>query len=334
MATLDFWEGRPTLITGGAGFGGAHLCEQLLQRGAHITVLDQILPPDSYLRLAALSDKVHFVAGDIRDADSLKLLCERFQFDTVFHCAAQPIVSISNTLPAQTAAVNITGTYNVLEAVRASRYVQRLVFASSGAYYGATNTDGAIPEEAPPLPAANIYAPTKVAGDIAVRCYARIYGLKAAVCRWMNTYGPGDTNFSRIVPVTLRRLLRGERPLIDGTDGSNVLEMLHVRDMAEAYVAVAEHLTDEGVSGEAFNFGSGTPLTLREVVMAVTRAWNEVSGEAIPEEPLITGPYVGTIKYLDITKARQRLNWQPQITLEAGLRETVEWYRVHRQIVE
>ncbi|MDQ3815667.1 MAG: GDP-mannose 4,6-dehydratase, partial [Armatimonadota bacterium] len=332
-ADMNFWHGRPTLITGGAGFGGAHLCQQLLQRGARIAVLDQALPPDSYLHLAALADRIHFIQGDIRDADGLKLLCERFQFDTIFHCAAQPIVSISNTLPAETAAMNIMGTYNVLEAMRASRRVQRLVFASSGAYYGATSTDQAIPEDAPPLPAANIYAPTKVAGDIAVRCYAKTYGLKAAVCRWMNTYGPGDTNFSRIVPATIRRLLRGERPLIDGTDGTNVLEMLHVRDMAEGYIAVAERLDNPAVCGEAFNFGSGAPLTLREVAMAITRAWNEVSNDAVPQEPLITGPRVNTIKYLDITKARRLLNWQPRISLDDGLRETVAWYRAHRHVV-
>lgn len=323
---MSFWAGRGVLVTGGAGFGGAHLCEQLLARGADIAVLDRLLPPDSYLHLAHLQDKIHFIAGDIRDAENLKLLLQRFEFDTVFHTAAQPIVSISNRLPAETAAINITGTYNVLEAVRLARNPPRLVFASSGAYYGATNTRQAIHEDAPPLVAGNIYAPSKVAGDIAVRCYAKIYNLPTAVCRWMNTYGPGDTNFSRIVPATLRRLARGERALIDGTDGSNVLELLHVRDMAEGYIAVAEHLDDEAVRGEAFNFGGGVPLTLREAVMAVTRAWNQETGQAVDEEPLITGPRVDSVKYLDISKAKRLLNWQSNTPLDEGLRETVRWY--------
>lgn len=324
---MSFWPGRAVLVTGGAGFGGAHLCQQLLARGARVAVLDRLLPPDSYLHAAHLRDQIHFIAGDIRDADNLKLLFERFEFDTVFHTAAQPIVSISNRLPIETAAVNITGTYNVLEAVRLARSAPALVFASSGAYYGATNTREAIAEDAPPLVASNIYAPSKVAGDIAVRCYARIYGIKAAVCRWMNTYGPGDTNFSRIVPATLRRLARGERALIDGTDGSNVLELLHVRDMAEGYIAVAQHLDNEAVRGEAFNFGGGAPLTLREAVTAVTRAWNAETGEAIDEEPLVIGPRVESVKYLDISKAKRLLDWQPNTPLEEGLRETVAWYR-------
>lgn len=332
---MNFWTGRSVFVTGGAGFCGAHLCDQLLHRGAHVHVLDRVLPHDSYLRLSGLHERVHFINGDILDASHLNWLLERFEIDTVFHLAAQPIVSISNSRPAETAAINITGTYNLLEAVRTSRCAKRLVFASSGAYYGATNTSTAIPEDAPPLVAANIYAPTKVAADLAVRCYAKIYGMQTATCRWMNTYGPGDTNFSRIVPATLRRLMYGEPPLIDGTDGTNVLEMLHVRDMVEAYLAVAERLTPEysgndQVRGEAFNCGGGIPITLRDVVSSITRAWNAVTGEEVPESPVITGPHIKSVKYLDIAKAAELLDWQPRIALDDGLRETVEWFRAHR----
>jgi nucleoside-diphosphate-sugar epimerase len=330
---MSFWTHRPVLVLGGAGFGGAHLCEQLLRRGARVWVLDKVLWPDSYLRFAGLETQISFVPGDLRDAGELKLLIERLEVDTIFLVAAQPIVSISNTLPLETAEVNIMGTYHVLEACRLSRKTKRLVFASSGAYYGATNTTEAIPEDAPPLPAANIYAPSKVAADLAVRCYAKIYGLQTAVCRWMNTYGPGDTNFSRIVPVTIRRLLRGEQPVIDGTDGSNILELLHVRDMAEGYIAVAEQLENPQVCGEAFNFGSGSPLSLREAVVQLTRAWNIVSGEQVEEEPLISGPRVQSVKYLDIHKAQERLGWQPGTDLEAGLQETVAWYLAHRKLL-
>jgi nucleoside-diphosphate-sugar epimerase len=239
-------------------------------------------------------------------------------------------VTISNALPLETAELNVMGTYHVLEACRLSRRSKRLVFASSGAYYGATDTSVAIPEDAPPLPAANIYAPTKVAADIAVRCYAKVYGLKTAVCRWMNTYGPGDTNFTRIVPASIRRLMRGERPLIDGTDGTNVLELLHVRDMAQGYLAAAERLDSAGVCGEAFNFGSGAPLSLRDAITELTRAWNAVAKETVPEEPLISGPQVKSVKYLDIAKARERLDWKPQTELRAGLEETVAWYLAKR----
>lgn len=324
---MNFWNNHRALVTGGAGFGGAHLCEMLLNRGANVCVLDKELPRDSYLLRANLLENLDFVKIDIRDADALKLLLARRSFDTIFHVAAQPIVGISNRFPAQTFEINAGGTINVLEAARLCQSPPRVVFASSGAYYGATNTREAIPEDAPPLPAANIYAPSKVAGDVAVRSYAKTYGLRAAVCRWMNTYGPGDTNFSRIVPATLRRLSQGKRALIDGTDGTNILELLHVRDMAAGYLAIAEKLDDSQVCGEAFNFGGGVPMSLQEVTRAVTRAWNEVASQTIEEEPEITGPKVESVKYLNIEKAARVLAWQPRIELHAGLCETVEWFR-------
>ena len=329
---MTFWKNHRALVTGGAGFGGAHLCEALLQRGAQVTVLDKELLRDSYLQRAELLPHLDLLTLDIRDADALKLLLERRRFDTVFHVAAQPIVGIANRLPAETFAVNVGGTINVLEAARLCGAPPRVVFASSGAYYGATSTREAISEDAPPLPAANIYAPSKVAGDVAVRSYAKTYGLRAAVCRWMNTYGPGDTNFSRIVPATLRRLSQGKRALIDGTDGSNVLELLHVRDMASGYLSIAQKLDEPQVRGEAFNFGGGIPLSLHEVTRAVTRVWNQISGEEIDEEPEITGPKVSSVKYLDIEKAARVLAWQPRIELHAGLCETVEWFRRFEEV--
>jgi nucleoside-diphosphate-sugar epimerase len=326
---MSFWLQHRTLVLGAAGFCGAHLCQQLVARGASVLAVDKWLPPDSYLRRSGTLEQVHFETGDILDLPSLKLLLERFPVDTVFLLAAQPIVTISNQLPLETAHANIIGTYNVLEAIRGSRRPPRLLFASSGAYYGLTNTTEAIPEEAPPLVAGNIYAPTKAAADLAVRCYAKIYGLNTVTCRWMNTYGPGDTNFSRIVPSTMRRLASGERAHIDLTDGTNVLEMLHVRDMIEAYLRAAEHVEEDGVRGEAFNFGGGEPLTLLHVVREIARAWNSATGQELPIEPEITGPKVQSVKYLDISKARRLLGWEPQIPLFDGLLETAQWYRTH-----
>ena len=321
------WKNQRALVVGAAGFCGAHLCDQLVRRGAKVIGLDKSLLPDSWLGSSGALSQIHWQDGDILDLANLKLLLARFPVDTVFLLAAQPIVSISNQLPLETAHVNIIGTYNVLEAVRAQAKPPKLVFASSGAYYGATNTQSAIGEDEPALVASNIYAPTKAAADLAVRCYAQIYGLRAASCRWMNTYGPGDTNFSRIIPATMKRLNAGKPGLIDGTDGTNVLEMLHVRDMIEAYLAVAENLDRSEVRGQAFNFGGGAPLKLKHIVREAARAWNEANRTEVEIEPEISGPKVNSVKYLDINKAREVLGWMPQISLDEGLRETARWYR-------
>ncbi len=321
------WSTQRTLVLGAAGFCGAHLCDQLVQRGAHVIGFDKSLPRDSWLYSSGAINQIDWQFGDILDLDSLKLLLAHNSVDTIFLLAAQPIVAVSNQLPLETAHTNIIGTYNVLEAIRAQSTPPALVFASSGAYYGATNTQSAIGEDEAALVASNIYAPTKAAADLAVRCYAQIYDLRAATCRWMNTYGPGDLNFSRIVPATMKRLQAGRRGCIDGTDGTNILEMLHVRDMIEAYLAVAANIERAEVRGQAFNFGGGAPLQLSHVAREAARAWNEINKTNIEIEPEISGPKTDSVKYLDISKAREVLGWKPQISLQDGLRETAHWYR-------
>lgn len=317
------WQGRPCLVTGGFGFGGSHLCLALLERGASVLVFDRWRPPDSHLDRSGAGGRIHFVQGDIRDTDLLKLTLERFEIDTVFHVAAQPIVPIANLHPAETLSVNVQGTYSVLEAIRTGAPGRRLVFASSGAYYGTTTTDGPLDEEAPPLTATNIYAPSKVAADVAVRTYARVYGIPAGVCRFMNTYGPGDANFSRIVPRAARNLVQGDPyDFGDRDDGSTRLDFLHIRDMSGAYLSLAEHLDE--VSGQAFNFGSGVPVSVREVARIAS-----LSFDGIEREPLFRGrsPARPVIKYLDISKARTLLGWSPTLDLEAGLVDAMTWYR-------
>lgn len=315
------WAHKRVLVLGAAGFCGTHLCATLLERGAQVVAFDR-----APLSRSFESPQIRYERGDLLDLPRLRSLLEQHEIEVVFHLAAQPIASTSIEFPIQTMQDNITGTYNVCEAIRLSPAQPKLVFASSGAVYGATNAAQAIEEDEPFLVASNIYAPTKAAADLAVRCYAQVYGLRAATCRWMNTYGPGDRNFSRVVPATLQRAFQGKPGLIAATDGTNVLELLHVRDMIEAYLRVAELLDRSEVRGEAFNFGGGRPLVLRDVVEAVTRAWNEATGEQVPVEPEICGPKVQSVKYLDISKAKRVLDWKPRIGLEEGLRETASWY--------
>lgn len=319
----QWWKGRPCLVTGGAGFGGSHLCARLVELGAEVHVLDRVLPRTSYLVLSGTDTRVNFIGGDIRDLDLMRLTLERQAIDTLFHLAAQPIAPMSNVLPMETLSVNALGTYSVLEAVRVSQSCRRLVFASSGAYYGTTTTDRPLAEDDAPLAANNIYAPSKVAGDAAVRAYAQVFKIKAAVCRFMNTYGPGDTNFSRVVPRAIRNLLRGEPyDFGDRDDGSTRLDYTHIRDMANAYLRVAEHLDD--VSGEAFNFGQGRPTATRELTALISRVF-----DGRERTPRFGGAPRATpiVKYLDISKAKRVLDWQPTTSLEQGLLETADWYR-------
>jgi len=321
--TKTYWRGRKCLVTGGMGFGGSHLCEQLLLRGAHVYILDQIFPRNSYMFLMGLLDHVDHITGDIRDVGLLSVIIDRFEIEMVFHLAAQPIVPMSNTLPLETLSINAMGTYAVLDAVRTSQSCNSLVFASSGAYYGTTTQDTPILEDAPPMQATNIYAPSKVAGDIAVRCYSQVYDIKTSVCRFINTYGPGKTEFSTIVPRAIKTLI-DDAPYDfgDRDDGTTVLDYLHVRDMARGYIAAAENL--DRYSGEAFNFGGGNPISVADLVKLISRIY-----DGKEREPVFHGPRKKTPihKCLDTTKAHKLLGWQSRTSLSDGLKETIQWYQ-------
>ena len=317
------WKGRKCLVTGGLGCGGSHLCEQLLARGARVYALDRVRHGNSYLVLTGLIDEVEFIQGDVRDMDLLKILLERHEIDTVFHLAAQPIVPASCVLPYETLSINVLGTYAVLEAVRISSCASTLVFASSGAYYGTTTDSEPIAEDRAPGTAANIYAPSKVAGDIAVRCYARAYEMKAAVCRFINTYGPGNCNFSTIVPAAITRLMNGDSyDFGPRDDGTTTFDYLHVRDMTRGYLAVVENI--DKVSGEAFNFGGGTAISVGDLVRLISRLY-----DGKEREPVFHGLKrdVPIRKCLDTRKAERVLGWRPSISLEDGLQETIDWYK-------
>lgn len=319
------WDARPCLVTGGTGFGGSHLCSELLHRGAKVYVLDRVFPRNSYLELTGLASRVEYIQGDVRDLDLLRVTLERYEIDSIFHLAAQPLAPMSNVLPYETLSINALGTFAVLEAMRTTKSAKTLVFASSGAHYGATTTDKAIGEDDALCNAVNLYGPSKTAADVAVRSYANVFGMHAAVCRFMNTYGPGDTNFSRIVPRAVRSLLTGAAyDFGDRDDGSTRLDFLHIRDMTGAYISVAEHM--DVAKGEAFNFGRGTPVSTGDVARVASRAF-----DGRDREPLFHGAPRAkpVVKYLDIRKAKQLLGWEPRTSLEDGLRETIDWYRTN-----
>jgi nucleoside-diphosphate-sugar epimerase len=320
---MNHWTGVKCLITGGYGFGGGHLCEQLLDLGARVYVLDRESPNTSYLALSGLAPRVHFIPGDVRDLGLVKTTLDRFEIDIVFHLAAQPIVPVCNSSPYESLSINVLGTYSVLEAIRTSCKPASLIFASSGAYYGTTFESDPISEDHPPLPAANIYAPSKVAGDVAVRAYARTYGLRASVCRFINTYGPGNTNFGTIVPKTISTLINGQPfDFGDRDDGTSTFDYLNIRDMTRGYLAVGENIGM--MSGEAVNFGGGNPISVRDLVQLISRLF-----DGREREPIFHGKKkdIPVRKCLDTTKAYEKLNWKPSISLENGLKETIEWYK-------
>jgi CDP-glucose 4,6-dehydratase len=313
------------LVTGGRGFVGAWLCNELLGRGELVVSLDRVGREGrpSALSLLEIDDRVDEVEGDLVNAELLRRTLADHRVSTVFHLAAQTIVGTAADSPAATFDANIRGTWTLLEACR-EHGVEAVVVASSDKAYGAHEElpyreDFALRPTAP-------YEVSKAAADLIARSYWHAYGLPVAVTRFANVYGGADTNFSRLIPEAVSAALDGRSPVLR-SDGSPERDFLYVEDAARAYLAIGDALGRDEVRGQAFNAGGGRPHAVGSVVEVIAR----LAGTGVEPDVRGTGNPAGEIdrQYVDPTKIRELVGWQPEVDLEEGLRRTIEWYRAH-----
>jgi CDP-glucose 4,6-dehydratase len=281
---------------------------------------DQV--PASRFYSSGAADRISVVYGPLQDYDLLERALNEYEIDVVFHLAAQTLVGIANRSPLSTFDTNIRGTWLLLEAARRVSTVKSIVVASSDKAYGIHET---LPyDETFALQGAYPYDVSKSCADLIAASYAATYGVPVAITRCGNFYGGGDLNFNRVVPGTIRSVLRGERPLIR-SDGTLTRDYIYIEDAVHAYMTLAEHLRlDSELNGEAFNFSAENPLSVTDVVGAVIREMDR--GDL---QPIILNEASNEIphQYLSSEKARRLLGWSPTFTLQEGLRRTIAWYR-------
>lgn len=315
------WRGRNVFVTGCTGILGSWLTMALVDRGANVVGLIYDEDPRSQLVRSGYDKCIIHVHGSVTDYALMERVFNEYEVDTCFHLAAQALVTVANRAPLSTFETNIKGTWTVLEAARRCPTLTRLVLASSDKAYGEHEDLPYI--EDTPLQGRHPYDVSKSCADLIALAYAVTYGLPVGITRCGNIYGGGDLHWDRVVPGTIRSVLRGERPIVR-SDGTPTRDYLYVEDIVNAYILLAERLDDPAIQGQAFNFGLNDPKTVLEVVEAIL----EVAGR--PDlEPIILNEPLHEIRhqYLDSTKARRLLGWEPEWTLEAGLRETLNWYR-------
>ena len=317
----NFWLDRPTCVTGASGLVGGWLVRRLVEAGADVTCLVRDWVPQSELVRAHLLERVKVVRGDVRDQALLERALGEYEIDTVIHLAAQTIVGIANRNPLSTFETNVGGTWTLLEACRRSPAVKQIILASSDKAYGDRVT---LPyDETMPLQGRHPYDVSKSCADLIGQAYATTCDLPVVVTRCGNFYGGGDLNWNRLVPGTIRSVLRGQRPIIR-SDGQYVRDYFYVEDGAVVYMLLAERLAaSPDLRGHAFNFSNEVPVTVLELAQRILA----LMGSGL--EPDIRNEAMNEIRhqYLSATKARQALGWQPLFTLEEGLRRTIAWYR-------
>ncbi|ETW94733.1 MAG: sugar dehydratase/epimerase yfnG [Candidatus Entotheonella factor] len=318
----SFWSGRTVFVTGCTGLLGSWLSRYLVGYGATVVGLVRDWVPECELFRAGTVQQMCVVRGDVCDRELLERVLGEHEIDTVFHLAAQTIVGIANRNPVSTFETNVRGTWCVLEACRRSPAVKQIVVASSDKAYGIHET---LPyAETSALQGQFPYDVSKSCADLIATSYAATYKLPVCVTRCGNLYGGGDLNWNRLIPGTIRSVLGGERPIIR-SDGSYIRDYFYVEDGVLAYLALAQQLAgNRNLSGEAFNFSNEVQVSVLELVQDILRLAGrhdltpDIRSEATHEIPH---------QYLDASKARRVLGWQPQFQMAEGIERTIEWYR-------
>jgi len=316
----EFWRDRSVFVTGATGLVGGWLVKRLLAAEASVVCLVRDWVPQSELVRTGALDHVRVVRGDVCDQQVLERVLGEYEVETVLHLAAQAIVGIANANPLSTFDTNIAGTWRLLESCRRSPRVKQIVLASSDKAYGDAPQ---LPyTEDTPLRGRHPYDVSKSCADLIAQSYFATYQLPVAITRCGNFFGGGDLNWNRIVPGTIRAILRGRPPVIR-SDGQFVRDYLYVEDGAAAYMHLAEQLAQRPeLAGHAFNFSHEDQLTVHDLVRRILAAMESNI------QPRVMGEASHEIRWqhLSAAKARELLGWRPLFGLDEGLKRTISWY--------
>ncbi|MGC1105617.1 MAG: SDR family oxidoreductase [Candidatus Acidiferrales bacterium] len=303
------------LVTGGAGFIGSNIVDELLRRGHEVTVLDDFSSGKEE-NLASAVKKIRLIRGDICDLEAAREACEGA--DYVLHLAARTSVPRSVKDPIETNRVNIDGTLNVLVAARDAK-VRRVVYAASSAAYGETPT---LPKvETMPSDPISPYGLTKLVGEMYAQLFGRAYGLENVSIRYFNVFGPRQdptSQYSGVLSRFMLAVIEGSAPIVFG-DGEQSRDFTYVDNVVDVSLRACEAA---GASGKVFNGGTGVRISLNDVLKLL----GKITGGAIRVQ--YDQPRTGDILHsqADIKLAAQVLGYQPRVDFEDGLRRTWKWY--------
>lgn len=320
-------KGKKVLVTGGCGFVGSHVVKKLVMEGAKVYVLDLFYDEKSYFKTEGLDKKVTFIPGSVTDYELVLTTITNNEVELVYHLAAQAIVPIAYYTPRNTLNINVMGTVNVLNACNESNKIRGVIVASSDKAYGNLKIGKNEYKETDKLEGLHPYDVSKSCTDLITRAYFCTYELPVVITRFGNIYGPGDNNYSRLIPGAIKSMIEGETFEIR-SDGKSVREYVYVEEVANAYVLMGEKFYDSSLNtevnfvGHAFNLGSGEFKSVMGVVDEIKQNHERFN-----------------IKILNNTKSEikeQRLNsqkvkdvvgWVHKTSFSNGLEKTVEWYR-------
>jgi nucleoside-diphosphate-sugar epimerase len=304
------------VVTGGGGFIGSHIVEELVRRNETVTVIDNF-STGKHENVEPFEGDVDVIEADIAEAKNLTQFLKGA--DYVIHQAAIPSVPKSIIDPVKSHNANVNGTLRLLVACREAG-VKRVVYASSSSLYGDSPTlpkhEGMMPNPLSP------YGAQKLFGEMYCQVFTRAYGLETVALRYFNVFGPrqdATSQYSGVLALFIPAVLQDRRPTIHG-DGLQSRDFTFVKNVVEANLLACKA---PGVGGEVFNIACGDRITVNSMLQQI----NKITGKDIA--PIYGDPRKGDIKHshADITRAKERLGYQPKVSFEDGLKSTIEWYR-------
>ena len=321
VVNKHFWKNKTVLITGFEGFLGSNLTQALIHCGTKVVGLDIKTGRKETILTAADYRRMTVIKGSVTNYRLLEDILTRKKIDVVFHLAAEAIVGRCHSNPLRTFSANIKGAWNLLEACRSAKTVKSIVVASSDKAYGSHKK---LPyTEDAPLIGNHPYDVSKSCADLIAYTYFHTYNLPAAVTRCGNIYGPGDFNFSRIIPDALQ-CIKNNKTLLIRSDGRFVRDYVYVDDIVAGYIRIAELFAKCKLSGEAFNLSGEKPISVIKLLKEINRV--TFYGRKLKYKIMNTAKYEIKEQYLSSLKARRILGWKPENSLEKGLKKTMKWY--------
>ncbi|OYV49457.1 MAG: hypothetical protein B7Z77_07955 [Acidocella sp. 20-58-15] len=316
---MSFWQGKKVLITGATGFLGGWVVRQLLEQGVDIIAISRRPRPNSQFELAGFDRRTTIIRGTAEDPAVVAGAFAAHELAAVFHLASMVDVNAALREPAAALRASIQSTINLLEQIRLHQPNALMIVASSDKAYGTQPTPF---QEDKPLEPKHPYEIAKATQDLIAQSYGRLFNLNVAITRCGNYFGGYDFAFERIIPYTIRQILRGQAPVLR-SDGNFTRDFLYIEEAAQVHLMLAERLAaDSNLRGQAFNFSHEVAVPIIGLVAQISR----MMGSDL--QPIIASTAQAEIKHmrLDTTKARTQLGWQPAVDFDAALARTVKWY--------
>ena len=326
----DYWRNKKVLITGINGFVGGNLCNALLNQGAEVFGLIRNNNEDTYLFHESLDKKIRIFKGDLCDKDLFSRIISEEQINSIFHLAAQVEVGVGMSNPYLTFETNVRGTYSLLEACRLfPDTLESIVIASSDKSYGSYPVEKMPYKEDYPLLPKFPYDTSKACANLVAQSYANdIYKLPIIVTRFCNIYGPGQLNFSAVVPDGIRSALKYST-FIPRSDGSMTRDFLHVDDVSNLYLVMGEELANNpSIRGEIFNAGPNEPVSVKQILEMIFSLANNKKDLGKIIDLMKDKKPSGEIDYqsMDFEKVNKYFGWSPSVSLEDGMNITLNWF--------